>query len=285
MSRVDALLDLNARHKDLSANSRLYAALAKRQGYDAAFVRRHFPVDDLPSLEIGIPLVDTNDVDSWKQVQSRLRDLGLYDGAIDGVLGRGSMSAIYGLLSELEPLLIQRSYTAMKRAQNMLERTNGCPSAGYGAVKSGDAQIFGQVRKTSEGVETAGYYGREETGEGYSRFNYGYSDAATGFHIWGWQTLADGQLNDRYLDLRIANGSFSILRTESVTFDYRERGASEGSRFSRAQRSPALPVEPLPGADLIVEPDDSVRQVSGDIIIDYHDAETVTLGSCDTAGK
>lgn len=275
LSRVDAVLKVIARHKDLSGSSRLYAAVAKRQGYDAVFIGRHFPADDLPPLEIEIPLVSSNDVASWKRVQRRLNELGLYDMEIDGEVGRGTASALYGLLSGLEPLLIQRSYTAMRRAQAMLERTNGRPGAGYGAFQLGGSTFFGQVRETPRGVVAAGYYGlKQETAEGHSTFEYGYVlDPATGSTIWGWQATDNGRLLNRSLELPIANGSFSIARTRaaSVTLDFNEPGNPHEVRFTSDFQSTALPLEPLPGANLDVEPTDSPDQMTGDVIVDYHD--------------
>lgn len=281
--RVDAVLKAIAAHKYFGAKSALYHMIATRQGYDADFLSRHFPHDDLPPLEFDLPLITSNDPESWSELQQALRKKGLYEGTIDGVPGAGTFSALAGYLSVLEPVLAQRSATASARARNLQKR--GSVHPGYGSFKwypefdrrpggyKYESDAFGQIVRDSGTAKATGYYAMGmalpgEESNNYLQFGYfgnpGASEPVVEIQLENPDHVrSSGGTASRVLSLYIAGGRLSITRNANYTlliFWSADELVEYEVRWE--EKNPSLPLEPLPDSDLMDRP------LVGPVIID-----------------
>ncbi|EKF39823.1 ankyrin [Nitratireductor indicus C115] len=259
MAAVDAILEMIAAHKELDAKADLYRVIAARQGYEPDFIKRHFRESDLLPPEIDLPLGSSNDSESWARLQRVLEAKGLYEGAPDGIPGEGTLSALHGYFAPMEETLLRRSITAMRRAQALYDTTGRPFGRGYGKLTLQGAEWLGQFWKMSGGLRPNGYVGR--------LLEVGTTDVAFGYVVMGPETSGSflymgfqksypdsGELH-RELQVRMMGGVFEIERQLDQTIvRFVEDGGREIKRIDWVQNNVPLPLEPLPGLDLTVQP-------------------------------
>jgi len=134
--------------RDLTDDERRrYRQIARNIGYDPRFIDAHFPGDDpppfLPALEYELPFGIASDREGWIKVQAVLRDAGLYRGAIDGVPGDQTLTALLAYVVPLEKLLADRDEQAVRRAAGRTATETAGP--GYGETLLAIGEVSGPL--------------------------------------------------------------------------------------------------------------------------------------------
>lgn len=193
----------------------LYRMAALNIGMSGVIVDNHFPaerqVEFLPPLEYDLPYGIASDRDGWMQVQRILQAEGLYSGAIDGVPGPQTFSALIAYVAPLEQILVDRGAEATRRARQREYQTADGEGRRYG-----EGQFF-----TGEMGSIVGY-GTNPTvnriiGEG------GYQ------YIYRLPTRSDDQMPASVIQERPSNNlvrNFSVPLLDTVLLIRRESGAT-----------------------------------------------------------
>lgn len=252
-SRADELVCALSHARNLAHDMPRYRAVASRLGYSDAFQDKHFPANDLPPLEIDLPYPRRGDAAAWRALQSALRDKGLYQGTIDGVLGDQSLIALHYYFQPLFERLVQRSATAAARAQEAL--AGGDRSSPYGEVGRGISgetaygQKFGSAPKPvyfAEGIDDRG----RAAGD---KITVTYQDASEG-HQRRLQLSQqpDGSGFYQYFHTYIAGGFFlAHVRGNSLTLSFNgERPRIQHEVRLNLSTGSRIEVRPVAGASL-----------------------------------
>lgn len=284
-SRVDELVCSIAGTRNLAHDMPRYRMVASRLGYSDAFQDKHFPADDLPSLEIDLPFPPTGEPASWRALQSALRDKGLYQGAIDGVLGDQTLIALHYSFQPLFERLVQRSATAAARAQAAGASDRTSPYGEVGRGISGETaygQKFGFAQKPvyfAEGIDSRGRAASE-------KITVTYQDASEGPQ----RRLQLSQQPDdsgfyQYFHTYIAGGLFSAhVRGNSLMLSFNgERPRIRHEVRLNVASGSRIEVRPLAGASLSPSrPPPCLPQDPAPIILDSA-SSTVILDASDDA--
>ncbi|WP_208980418.1 ankyrin repeat domain-containing protein [Stappia indica] len=251
-SSVDELVCSIVRTRNLSRDMPRYRMVADRLGYSDAFLDKHFPADDLPPLEIDLPFPPTGEPASWRALQSALRDKGLYQGAIDGVLGDQTLIALHYSFQPLFERLVQRSATAAARALAAGANDRSSPYGEVGRGISGETaygQKLGSAPKPvyfAEGIDNRG----RAAGD---KITVTYQDASEG-HQRRLQLSQqpDGSGFYQYFHTYIAGGFFlAHVRSNSLTLSFNgERPRIQHEVRLNLSAGSRIEVRPLAGASL-----------------------------------
>ncbi len=251
-SRTDELVCAISHARNLARDMPRYRMVASRLGYSDAFQDKHFPTDDLPPLEIDLPYPQGGDAAAWRALQSALRDKGLYQGTIDGVIGDQTLIGLHYTFQPLFERLVQRSATAAARAQaaGASDRTSPCGEVGTGI--SGEpvyGHKFGRTptsRYFAEGIDSAGRARGDKVIATYEgdidgqqrRIRLQLEPDSSGFY--------------QYFNTRIAGGTFfAHIRGDSVALSfYGEQPRIQHEVRLNLSAGSRIEVRPLAGASL-----------------------------------
>jgi len=161
--------DLNEESKGRNAYD---IALGLGYGDRVLSVFQDPPVDPIP---FDIKLKRQMTVAEWKEVQRKLKSLGLYAGAIDGVAGSGTRKAVYAYFRGYLDTAFERAKKACKLGRDAKENDRFYTITSTGVTQG--------IRRTSSGYYDHGYYCYEKDGlpiygmeiRGKSRFEIKYN--------------------------------------------------------------------------------------------------------------